>query len=230
MVRALVGTVLVVGTVGAAGCAGGPAPDDDSPARRLLAGSAAGDYDPARLGCAVAAAPFLAESLQDNREARRALLDAEGRQQMRSHAQSVQQNMAAADRAVGLAQQVQMLERSARAAHARGDHSQAAMYSAWAGYTMDRIVTGDGRGPGFGARGSGRRLLALERDGVDLLNRYAALRTHVLDASATEAASLRSELARMDAEHPEVMEAYASLLLEVYDDPELPCDQGLSGS
>ncbi|MEQ8331061.1 MAG: hypothetical protein RH859_11430 [Longimicrobiales bacterium] len=230
MVRALVGTVLVVGTVGAAGCAGGPGVEADSPARRLLAGAEAGEYDPARLGCAVAAAPFLAESLQESREARRALQDAEGRQQMRSHARSVQQNMAAADRAVGLAQQAQMLQRSAQAAHARGDHSQAAMYSAWAGYTIDRIVTDGGRGSAFGARGSGRRLLVLERDGVALLKRYAALRADALDASETEAAPLRSELARMDAEHPEVMEAYAALLLGVYDDPELPCDQGLSGS
>lgn len=204
-------------------CAAGAPLGDPSPARTLAVSAATGVLGPARLACVVDGAPMVVDhvvgQLPELRQARQAI----ARQQLQAHARSVQQSMAAADRSAAAAAESTRLADAAIAAHERGDDLLGASLNAYASQVAAVSVVA-GADPTLLVAGAPvDRVHGLDDDELGFLVRYARLRADVAAGRTPVPDERAARFATWDRDRPAVMDAYAEIVLRMYEDPYLPC-------
>lgn len=208
----------------AAGCAPRstePSPAPPGPATSELARLyAAGEIAPERMTCVIPATVSLAEGARARtRVMREARADAAAAT-ARDHARSVQQGMFAADVQVAAAEAAQANQRTVEHFRSTGQLTRAATQSS---YGMSIAAYARERGE-IWVDGGGAGRLSSDEDAA-LLVEYAQLRADRA-ASPGEALGAASRLSVIEADKPSVVNEYAALLMDLYFDPDLPCEVG----
>ena len=202
-----------------AGCAASGGPGDfGTPAVHELARlQAMGELDQARVSCAVEALPPVTEALAARLPELRAARKAVTANATRDHARSVQQGMRASEYTDAALKASVRYSRNAQFLDARGDWTDAAHQRS---YAMDLLEYAHAQGD-ISVLGS--------RDGepwsdeeASLLVEYATLRSRRA-AAAEPTSDLLDRIREVEADHPQVMNEYAALLIGIYRDPSLPC-------
>lgn len=210
----------------AGACARGAPLGDAAPAHALAAAAATGALAPERLACVVEGAPMVVDHVVADVPELRRRRQAAVSQQLRTHARSVQDNMAQADIAYAAAHAAVQWNEMAIAAHARGDDLAGAEFSAYAGQITE-IAVRAGASPGLLVAGQpADRVGSLDDEGLDFLVRYARLRADLAAGREPLTDERRAQLEAWDRDRPEIMNAYAEIVLRMYDDPYLPCPGG----
>mgnify|MGYP006969396477 FL=1 len=219
--RALALVVIATAT----GCGGARAPSDaplPTPAVHELARlQQEGRIDPVRLTCA---AVELAPVIEDLAPILPVLWGAstpsysfEGA----SHARSVQDGMAASDTRNAAMRNASQARQTAAYATRVGDTRLATLAT---NYAIGAMRTAQDADAGPGSIGIAHRPAGpWHAENTPILEEYAALFADLLTAQDEAPTEVRDRIAEIGRESPNVMEAYAGLLLEAYADPDLRC-------
>lgn len=211
--------LLLVSVVPIAGCAANPepAPAPIPSVIELAQLQQSGRLDQERLECVLTLAAPMAVEIHESsrlvRDLRRSTAP------LGSHAQSVQQGMANSDDADVAARAALNARRSVRAAVARGEHAQAAVF---ADYASELLAPA--RDPGALAeelRSASVRGAELDDEEATLFVEYAELRGRV--ATEGQTADPEGRIPQIEEASPVVMEFYARLLLDLYKGDNVRC-------